>query len=80
MIHRIILEELACCTVIMVTHKLDHVFEYDKVMVLDNGGIVEFDQPSILFNNENGFFHKKSFLTEILKVMVVVLVGNNSQF
>jgi ATP-binding cassette subfamily C (CFTR/MRP) protein 1 len=60
MIHRIILEELACCTVIMVTHKLDHVFEYDKVMVLDNGGIVEFDQPSILFNNENGFFHKKS--------------------
>ncbi|KAH0817060.1 hypothetical protein GEV33_005731 [Tenebrio molitor] len=43
MIHKIVLEELACCTVIMITHKLDYVLEYDKVIVLDKGGIVEFD-------------------------------------
>ncbi|CAH1368209.1 unnamed protein product, partial [Tenebrio molitor] len=58
MIHKIVLEELACCTVIMITHKLDYVLEYDKVIVLDKGGIVEFDRPSRLLENENGLFYK----------------------
>jgi ATP-binding cassette subfamily C (CFTR/MRP) protein 4 len=58
MIHKIVLEELASCTVIMVTHKLDYVLKYDKVMVLDNGNVVEFDHPSLLLNNVNGLFHK----------------------
>ncbi|KAH0808349.1 hypothetical protein GEV33_014442 [Tenebrio molitor] len=51
MIHKIVLEEFACCTVIMITHKLDYVLEYDKVIVLDKGGIVEFDTPSRLLEN-----------------------------
>jgi ATP-binding cassette subfamily C (CFTR/MRP) protein 4 len=58
MIHKIVQEELACCTVIMITHKLDYVLEYDKVIVLDKGGIVEFDRPSLLLENENGLFYK----------------------
>jgi ATP-binding cassette subfamily C (CFTR/MRP) protein 4 len=58
MIHRIVLEELAYCTVIMITHKLDYVLQYDKVMVLDNGSVVEFDHPSLLLENVNGLFHK----------------------
>jgi ATP-binding cassette subfamily C (CFTR/MRP) protein 4 len=58
LIHKIILEELECCTVIIITHKLDYVLEYDKVIVLDEGDIVEFDSPSRLLENENGLFHK----------------------
>jgi ATP-binding cassette subfamily C (CFTR/MRP) protein 4 len=58
MIHRIVLEELAYCTVVMITHKLDYVLQYDKVMVLDNGSVVEFDHPSLLLENVNGLFHK----------------------
>jgi ATP-binding cassette subfamily C (CFTR/MRP) protein 4 len=58
MIHKIVLEELACCTVIMITHKLDYVLEYDKVIVLDKGGVVEFDRPSRFLENENGLFYK----------------------
>jgi ATP-binding cassette subfamily C (CFTR/MRP) protein 4 len=58
MIHKIVLEEFACCTVILITHKLDYVLEYDKVMVLDNSSVVEFDHPSLLLNNVNGLFHK----------------------
>jgi ATP-binding cassette subfamily C (CFTR/MRP) protein 4 len=58
MIHKIILEELAFCTVIIITHKLDYVLEYDKVLVLDKGGIVEFDSPSRLLENGNGLFYK----------------------
>jgi ATP-binding cassette subfamily C (CFTR/MRP) protein 4 len=58
MIHKIVVEEFACCTVILITHKFDYVLEYDKVMVLDNGSVVEFDRPSILLDNVNGLFHK----------------------
>jgi ATP-binding cassette subfamily C (CFTR/MRP) protein 4 len=58
MIHKIVVEEFACCTVILITHKLDYVLEYDKVMVLDNGSVIEFDRPSILLDNVNGLFHK----------------------
>jgi ABC-type multidrug transport system fused ATPase/permease subunit len=58
MIHKIVQEKLACCTVIMITHKLDYVLEYNKVIVLDKGGIVEFDSPSRLLENENGLFYK----------------------
>jgi ABC-type multidrug transport system fused ATPase/permease subunit len=58
MIHKIVLEEFACCTVIMITHRLDYVLQYDKVIVLDKGGIVEFDTPSRLLENVNGLFYK----------------------
>jgi ABC-type multidrug transport system fused ATPase/permease subunit len=58
MIHKIVLEELGWCTVIIITHNLDYVLEYDKVIVLDKGGIVEFDHPSRLLENGNGLFYK----------------------
>jgi ATP-binding cassette subfamily C (CFTR/MRP) protein 4 len=58
MIHKIVLEELECCTVIIITHKLDYVLEYDKVIVLDKGDIVEFDRPSRLLENDSGIFCK----------------------
>jgi ATP-binding cassette subfamily C (CFTR/MRP) protein 4 len=62
MIHQIVREEFSCCTVIMITHKLDYILEFDKVMVLDKGNIVEFDCPSVLLSDRNGSFysmHKK---------------------
>ncbi|KAJ3632493.1 hypothetical protein MTP99_009498 [Tenebrio molitor] len=58
MIHNIVRKEFASCMVILITHKLDYVLEYDKVMVLDGGSIVEFDRPSVLLNNQNGLFNK----------------------
>ncbi|CAH1367993.1 unnamed protein product [Tenebrio molitor] len=58
LIHNIVQEEFASCTVILITHKLDYVLEYDKVMVLDGGSIIEFDRPSVLLKNQNGLFYK----------------------
>jgi ATP-binding cassette subfamily C (CFTR/MRP) protein 4 len=58
MIYKIIRDELACCTVIFITHKLDNILEFDKVMVLDKGEIVEFDRPSVLSSDKNGLFYR----------------------
>jgi ATP-binding cassette subfamily C (CFTR/MRP) protein 4 len=58
MIYKIIRDELAYCTVIFITHKLDNILEFDKVMVLDKGEIVEFDRPSVLSSDKNGLFYR----------------------
>jgi ATP-binding cassette subfamily C (CFTR/MRP) protein 4 len=58
LIHNIVPEVFASCTLILITHKLDYVLEYDKVMVLNGGSIIEFDRSSVLLKNQNGLFYK----------------------
>ena len=44
------------CTVITTAHRVNTIFDYDRVLVLDNGKVVEFDQPENLLQNEGGQF------------------------
>ncbi|XP_030751025.1 multidrug resistance-associated protein 4-like isoform X2 [Sitophilus oryzae] len=46
------------CTVIIIAHRLNSVMKCDKVLVLDAGQIVEFDEPEVLLKNRNGFLYK----------------------
>ena len=43
-------------TVITIAHRLNTIMDYDKVLVMDQGRVVEFDKPEVLLQNENGFF------------------------
>ena len=43
-------------TLITIAHKIPDLDKYDKIMVLDNGVLVEFDTPNNLLENENGIF------------------------
>ena len=42
------------CTVITIAHRLNTILDYDKVMVMDRGKVVEYDKPDVLLQNENG--------------------------
>ena len=45
-------------TVITVAHRIKTIINYDKILVLDNGKIKEFDSPSNLLKDENSFFYE----------------------
>ena len=38
-----------------IAYRLDTILEYDKIMVLENGKIVEFDKPDVLLKKRDGF-------------------------
>ena len=45
-------------TVITVAHRIKTIIDYDKILVLNNGEMAEFDSPSNLLNDENSLFYQ----------------------
>ncbi|KAL1981719.1 hypothetical protein VTN96DRAFT_2276 [Rasamsonia emersonii] len=50
------LRELKNSTIITIAHRLQTIIDYDKVLVLDHGKVVEFDHPWVLISREGGVF------------------------
>jgi ABC-type multidrug transport system fused ATPase/permease subunit len=50
------LRELQSSTIITIAHRLQTIIDYDKVLVLDHGRVIEFDHPWTLINKEDGLF------------------------
>ncbi|XP_066143470.1 ATP-binding cassette sub-family C member 4-like [Euwallacea fornicatus] len=48
-------ESFKNCTVLIIAHRLHSVLSCDKILVLDAGRIVEFNEPRILLQNSSGF-------------------------
>lgn len=58
MIQRTIREKFIDSTVVTVAHRLNTVIDSDRVLVMDAGTAVEFDEPYVLMQNKNGVFRK----------------------
>jgi ATP-binding cassette subfamily C (CFTR/MRP) protein 4 len=56
LIRQVIEDNFAACTVIIIAHRLVSVLASDKVMVVDDGRIVEQDKPDKLLENKNSLF------------------------
>ena len=56
LIQEVIRHKFQDCSVLTIAHRLNTIIDYDKVLVLDGGRVVEFDKPEVLLGKENGFF------------------------
>ncbi|XP_012659115.1 canalicular multispecific organic anion transporter 1 [Otolemur garnettii] len=56
LIQTTIQNEFSHCTVITIAHRLHTIMDSDKVMVLDNGTIVEYGSPEELLKNPGPFY------------------------
>ncbi|KAH0428389.1 ABC multidrug transporter [Colletotrichum camelliae] len=51
-------EEFRGCTIIAIAHRLETIVEFDRVAVMDEGNIIEFDDPRVLLEDTNSAFSK----------------------
>lgn len=58
LIQRTIRNKFQTCTVLTIAHRLNTVIDSDKVLVMDEGTMVEFDHPHNLLQNKEGVFYK----------------------
>lgn len=54
---RVIRERFASHTIIAVAHKLDTILDFDKIALLDQGVLVEFNSPHELLADSSSAFH-----------------------
>lgn len=56
------------CTVLVIAHRLQAVVSFNKVLVMDEGKIIDFKSPSELLNNKNlKFINMLAALGETIK-------------
>ena len=73
-IQSMIRQEFKSTTVITIAHRLNTIIFYDKILVLDNGEIKEYDTPLNLVENPNTFLGKlirktgKGFAEKIIEM------------
>ena len=57
LIQKTIRKEFSQCTVMTIAHRLNTIIDYDKVLVLREGQVMEYDKPSNLMSNKSTLFH-----------------------
>lgn len=55
-IQQVLRSELKSVTVITIAHRLNTIIDYDRIVVLDAGKLVEFGSPEELLQIEGGHF------------------------
>lgn len=56
-IQKTIRQEFENFTVLTIAHRIDTILDYDRILVLDRGKIIEFDSPKNLLANKDSAFY-----------------------
>jgi ATP-binding cassette subfamily C (CFTR/MRP) protein 1 len=66
LIQETIRREFATSTVLTIAHRINTILDYDRVMVLENGEIVEFASPQELIDDRNSIFFQMALNANIV--------------
>ncbi|KNE71423.1 hypothetical protein AMAG_15656 [Allomyces macrogynus ATCC 38327] len=55
------------CTVFTIAHRIGTILDYDRVLVLDQGRVVEFDTPSALLGRPDSLFYQLAKRSNLIK-------------
>lgn len=55
-LHQVVDDIFNDCTVLKIAHRMDSILNCDKVLVLDNGKLVECDSPKVLISTKHSLF------------------------
>ncbi|XP_077987994.1 ATP-binding cassette sub-family C member 4-like isoform X1 [Glandiceps talaboti] len=58
LIQKTIRSQFQHCTVLTIAHRLNTVMDSERILVLDEGRVVEFDEPHLLLQNPDGHLYK----------------------
>jgi ABC-type multidrug transport system fused ATPase/permease subunit len=56
LIQKMIKTEFKETTVFTIAHRINTIIQYDRILVLENGSIKEFDTPLNLMNDKSSYF------------------------
>jgi ATP-binding cassette subfamily C (CFTR/MRP) protein 1 len=56
LVQTMIREVFSSCTVFAIAHRLMTIIDYDVIIVLDKGTVLEADQPAVLLDNPSSSF------------------------
>ncbi|ODQ79563.1 hypothetical protein BABINDRAFT_37368 [Babjeviella inositovora NRRL Y-12698] len=56
-IQQTIRDEFSNSTILTIAHRLRSIIDYDKILVMDAGRVVEYDDPYTLISNQESLFH-----------------------
>ncbi|KAI8353036.1 P-loop containing nucleoside triphosphate hydrolase protein [Mortierella sp. GBAus27b] len=57
LVQKIIREKFGHCTILTIAHRINTVMDSDRIMVLDQGRVSEFDSPKKLLNDPKSLFY-----------------------
>lgn len=65
-IQETIVNEFSHCTILCIAHRLKTILNYDRILVMDKGSLIEKGTPYNLFTNRNGIFRQMCDKTNII--------------